>query len=170
MFDLGWTEILIIAVIALIVIGPKDLPSALKNVAYWVRKARGLTREFQKGVDDLVREAELDDVQKEIKTFTRGDLGRRIEETIDPTGSIKKSLVVDESSKARKATTPAKTEKGATPAKIEEAAKPAEPETADAGPGAAKPDSPAAETDGEKPAAAKGDEEATGEPKSRASA
>ncbi len=152
MFDLGWTEILIIAVIALIVIGPKDLPSALRNVAYWVRKARGLAREFQKGVDDLVREAELDDVQKEIKTYTRGDLGRKIEETIDPTGSIKKSLKVEDTAKSTPAVTSATAGSAAEPAAAESEPPP---------PTAAEPESPVAET---------GSEETAGEPKSRASA
>ena len=156
MFDLGWTEILIIAVIALIVIGPKDLPSALKNVAYWVRKARGLAREFQKGVDDLVREAELDDVQKEIKTYTRGDLGRKIEETIDPTGSIKKSLKVDDTVKS---TTAAASATAAT--EHEPAATEPEPAATEPEPASAEPESPVAET---------GSEETAGEPKSRASA
>ena len=159
MFDLGWTEILIIAVIALIVIGPKDLPSALKNVAYWVRKARGLAREFQKGVDDLVREAELDDVQKEIKTFSRGDLGRKIEETIDPTGSIKKSLKVDDPVKARTVEKPAIPETAA-PAATEQAA------PAATGP---EPESPAADA-GDGAAAEASGGAAAGEPNSKASA
>jgi sec-independent protein translocase protein TatB len=152
MFDLGWTEILIIAVIALIVIGPKDLPSVLKNVAYWVRKARGLGREFQRGVDDLVREAELDDVQKEIKTFSRGDLGRKIEKTIDPTGSIKRSLKVDEPAKARTVEKPV----------VPETVAPAVTERAAPTVTGQEPESPAA--------VEAGDGEAAGEPKPQASA
>ena len=79
---------MVIAVLALIVIGPKDLPRVLKSVAYWVRKARSLAREFQTGVDEMIREADLDDA----KTLLKGgnlDVGRLVEDTIDPKGSLK---------------------------------------------------------------------------------
>ena len=88
MFDIGWSEMMVIAILALIVIGPKDLPRVLKSVSYWVRKARSLAREFQSGVDEMIREADLDDA----KTLLQGgNLGveRLVEDTIDPTGSMK---------------------------------------------------------------------------------
>jgi sec-independent protein translocase protein TatB len=89
MFDIGWSEMMVIAILALIVIGPKDLPRVLKSVSYWVRKARSLAREFQSGVDEMIREADLDDA----KTLLQGgklDVERLVEDTIDPTGSMKK--------------------------------------------------------------------------------
>ncbi|HTQ35086.1 MAG TPA: Sec-independent protein translocase protein TatB, partial [Stellaceae bacterium] len=49
-FDIGWTEFMVIGVVALIVIGPKDLPAALRVAGYWVRKARTLSREFHSSV------------------------------------------------------------------------------------------------------------------------
>lgn len=88
MFDIGWTEMMVIALIALVVIGPKDLPGTLKTVSQWVRKARSLTREFQSGIDDMVREAELDDARKMLEETRRGNLEQTISNAIDPTGDV----------------------------------------------------------------------------------
>ena len=57
MFDIGWQELFILAVLAIIVIGPKDLPRTIKTVTGWLRKARSMARELQSGIDDVVREA-----------------------------------------------------------------------------------------------------------------
>lgn len=51
-FDIGWIEILVVAVMAIIVVGPKDLPRMMRIVGQWVGKARGLAREFQKSIDE----------------------------------------------------------------------------------------------------------------------
>lgn len=110
MLDLGWTEILLIAVVTLIVVGPKELPNVLRTVSYWIRRARGLARDFQKGVDDIVREAELDDIKKELKNVSSGDMSKRIEDAVDPTGEIKDAFKLD------KPDISADTTKGAKPA------------------------------------------------------
>lgn len=82
MFDIGWTEMAVIAVVAIIAIGPKDLPMALKTVGQWVARARGLAREFQNSVDDMIREAELDKVKKEVEeAATKLDVTKEIEAT-----------------------------------------------------------------------------------------
>ena len=60
MFDIGWSEMALVALLALIVIGPKDLPRVMRTASHWVRKARALGREFQSGVDEMIREADLD--------------------------------------------------------------------------------------------------------------
>jgi len=96
MLDIAWSELALIGAVALIVIGPKDLPKALRTMGYWVRKARLLAGEFQRHVDDMVREAELDDVKKQVDQLGRTDLKREIENTIDPTGDINKALRIDE--------------------------------------------------------------------------
>ena len=62
MFDIGWQELFILAVLAIIVIGPKDLPRTIKTVTGWLRKARSMARELQSGIDDVVREAEIDEL------------------------------------------------------------------------------------------------------------
>ncbi|MEX0810351.1 MAG: Sec-independent protein translocase protein TatB [Dongiaceae bacterium] len=92
MFDIGWAELAIIGVVALIVVGPKDLPVVLRTGAHWMRQARKLSREFQSGVDSIVREADLDDAKKIVTSARQGTLKRQIESTIDPTGEMKRSL------------------------------------------------------------------------------
>lgn len=67
MFDLGWPELLVVAAVALIVIGPKDLPVAMRWVGRWVGKARAMTRHVRAGFDEMVRQAELEDMEKEWK-------------------------------------------------------------------------------------------------------
>jgi sec-independent protein translocase protein TatB len=64
MFDIGYTELLVIAVVALIVIGPKDLPRVMRTVGQWIGQARGMARHFRSGVDTMMREAELEEMEK----------------------------------------------------------------------------------------------------------
>jgi sec-independent protein translocase protein TatB len=64
MFDIGYSELLLIAVVALIVIGPKDLPRVMRTVGQWVGRARGMARHFRSGVDTMMREAELEEMEK----------------------------------------------------------------------------------------------------------
>ncbi len=89
MFDIGWSEMALIALIALVVIGPKELPKAMRSVAKWVRKARSLAREFQSGVDDMIRDADLDDARKALEATSKFDVGKAVEDTIDPTGGLR---------------------------------------------------------------------------------
>lgn len=119
MLDIGWSELALIAVVALIVIGPKDLPYALRTVGAWVRKARLLTREFQNGIDDMIREAELEDVRKKALELKNANLARQVENTIDPTGSLRNAF--DPSVDARREE-PAATPPAPRPAELPEAA------------------------------------------------
>ncbi len=89
MFDIGWSEMAVIAFIALIVIGPKELPNAMRAMAKWIRKARSLAREFQSGIDDMVREADLDEARKAFDATKTFDIDKAVEDTIDPTGSLR---------------------------------------------------------------------------------
>jgi sec-independent protein translocase protein TatB len=88
MFDIGWSEMAVIAMIALIVIGPKDLPNTMKTIAHWMRKARSLTREFQSGIDEMVREAELEDAKKALEATRSGNFERTISNAIDPDDEV----------------------------------------------------------------------------------
>ena len=67
MFDVAPTELLLVAVVALVVIGPKDLPRAMRVVGQWVGKARGMARHFRSGFDNMMRESELADMEKKWK-------------------------------------------------------------------------------------------------------
>jgi sec-independent protein translocase protein TatB len=64
MFDIGYSELLLIAVVALVVIGPKDLPNVMRTVGNWVGQARGMARHFRSGIDTMIREAELEEMEK----------------------------------------------------------------------------------------------------------
>src|SRR5713226_7280107 len=92
LFDIGWPELLLIGVVALVVSGPKDLPRALKIAGFWVRKARTLSREFQSSIDQMIRDAELDEVRQELKKASEFDIEKEIRNTVDPAGELAASI------------------------------------------------------------------------------
>jgi sec-independent protein translocase protein TatB len=67
MFDIASTELLIICVVALVIIGPKDLPKVMRTVGSWIGQARGMARHFRTGMDAMMREAELEEMEKKWK-------------------------------------------------------------------------------------------------------
>jgi sec-independent protein translocase protein TatB len=83
MFDLGWPELMLIMVVALIVIGPKELPNAIRTVMGIVRKLRGAAREFQSGLDDIARESGLDDVKRDLRDMDYLDPAKALGELTD---------------------------------------------------------------------------------------
>ena len=96
MLDIGWTELLVIGVIALVVVGPKDLPRVLRYVGYWVGKARSMAREFQRAIDQYSKEADLEDVKK--MASAPGRAKSAIKNAIDPKGALTKDMADTESS------------------------------------------------------------------------
>jgi sec-independent protein translocase protein TatB len=66
-FDIASSELLLVVLVALLVIGPKDLPKALRFVGKWVGKARGVASHFRSGFDEMVRQSELDELEKKWK-------------------------------------------------------------------------------------------------------
>jgi sec-independent protein translocase protein TatB len=153
MFDFGWAEMAVIMLIALIVIGPKDLPKVARTVGRWVAKGRALAREFQNQIEDMARETELDEVKREIERAGRTDLKRTVAKTIDPEGDLDRAFETDDGKgKGKgKAKTEAKGGNGA-PKSKNATARAAQAKVAGrkAEPPAAAPEAPAAE-----PAAAK---------------
>jgi sec-independent protein translocase protein TatB len=92
MFDLAWSEIALIGVVALIAIGPKDMPVAIKAVAQMVKKARRMAAEFQTHVDEMVREANLHEVRDQINEIRSMDIKGKILNAVDDDGSIRRTM------------------------------------------------------------------------------
>jgi sec-independent protein translocase protein TatB len=98
MFDISWTELIVVGVVALIAIGPKELPGALRSLGQWMGKIRRMASEFQGQFQEAMREAEMAELKKQVDTLTSG---------FDPIESARKEIegAVDE--KAATATAPA---------------------------------------------------------------
>ncbi len=134
MFDIGWTELMVIACIAIIVVGPKDLPRMLRTLGQTLGKMRRMSREFQSTFNAALREAEqqadIADMKKQVEAAAN----------FNPLGDLKKSIEEDAAQKASRpmTTKPASADQEA----ASDTAPPAETVTADAEP---------------KPAAAKAD-------------
>ena len=95
MFDLAWSEIALIAVVAIVVIGPKDLPDAVRGVARMVRKARQMASEFRGQADELVREANLHEVRDSLNEIRNFNYKDTFEKAVDADGSIRKTFEED---------------------------------------------------------------------------
>jgi sec-independent protein translocase protein TatB len=72
MFEIGWSELLVIGVVALIAIGPKELPGVLRTAGQWIGKIRRMAAEFQGQFQEAIREAEMTDLKKQIDDVTSG--------------------------------------------------------------------------------------------------
>src|SRR5919202_6873151 len=95
MFDLAWSEIALIGVVALVVIGPKDLPEAIRGLARGVQKLRRMAGEFQSQADELVREANLEEVRSSINEIRNFNFRDTIEKAVDSDGTIRKTFTED---------------------------------------------------------------------------
>ena len=71
MFDISWTEFLLIGVVALIVIGPKELPTVLRTLGQWTRRLRSMASDFQSQFQEAMREAEMSDLKKQVDDIAR---------------------------------------------------------------------------------------------------
>jgi Tat protein translocase TatB subunit len=71
MLDFGWSQMMLIAAVALVVLGPKELPKVIKSITEWAGKARGLAREFRSSVDEMMRETELKNLKEEFESGVR---------------------------------------------------------------------------------------------------
>ncbi len=132
MFEVGWTELLVIAVVAIVVIGPKDLPRVMRMVGQWTGKMKRMAREFQGQFNEALREAELEDVRKDVEAIAKIDPLADVREGLaKASDDIKKSTDV---SAPAAATTPPETPAPVPePVEVHPATPPAAPATAAAG-------------------------------------
>ena len=88
MLDLSWSHILILLIVALVVVGPKDLPRLMRIVGQWMGKARKMADEFRKSFDEMARQSELDELRKEIENLRHerplADIDRHLNQSIVP--------------------------------------------------------------------------------------
>ena len=89
MFDIGWGKLVVIGVVALIVIGPKELPGVLRTVGQWMGKIRRMASEFQGQFQEAMREAEMADLKKQVDEMT--DTAKGFTD-FDPLASVKKEV------------------------------------------------------------------------------
>lgn len=115
MLDIGWSELLLIGIVALIVVGPKELPGLFRTVGLYVGKARGMAREFQRSMEQAANESGLNEATGGLKNLNRLNLNsattsaRKYAETlVDPKDLSLKALPEDGSKPAAKAAKAAK--------------------------------------------------------------
>ena len=82
MFDSGWSELLVIVVVALIFIGPRDLPATVRTITGLIRKVRRMAWEFQSSLEDMARETGVDEVKRDLQRMADIDPGRETEKAL----------------------------------------------------------------------------------------
>jgi sec-independent protein translocase protein TatB len=92
MIDFSWSEIAVVILVAVMVLGPKELPKAMRTMAQFMRKARKMAGEFQGHINEIVRESELDEVKNAVTRVTTTNVGSEVEKLIDPSGEFKREL------------------------------------------------------------------------------
>jgi sec-independent protein translocase protein TatB len=83
--DVGAAELIVIAAVALIVVGPKDLPLLMRKVGEFMSRMRGMAAEFRASFDEMARQSELDDLRKEVETLRRGGLAETARAEVEET-------------------------------------------------------------------------------------
>ena len=95
MFDFAWSEIALIGVVALVLIGPKDMPVAVKAVADVVKKVRRMAGEFQSHVDEMVKDTSIAEVRQQINEIRNFDIRGEVERAVDADGSLRATFADD---------------------------------------------------------------------------
>jgi sec-independent protein translocase protein TatB len=95
MFDFAWSEFALIGVVALILIGPKDMPVAIKAITDMIKKARRMAAEFQTHVDEMVRDTSLQEVRDQINELRNFDIKGEMEKAVDPDGSLRQTFATN---------------------------------------------------------------------------
>ena len=92
MFDFAWSEIALIGVVALVAIGPKDMPVAIKAISDTIKKLRRMAGEFQGHVDEMIREADLGDAKSAFDELRGMNVKSAVRRAIDPDGKMKSAF------------------------------------------------------------------------------
>src|ERR1700677_4125729 len=105
MFDISWTEFLLIGVVALVVIGPKELPGVMRTIGQYTRKIRGMAADFQNQFQEAMREADMADLKKQVDDMASGiksyDPLKSVREDLETAGKdIEKSITAGSETKA----------------------------------------------------------------------
>ncbi len=100
MFGIGWSEILLTVIVALVVIGPKDLPGALYSLGKMSRKGYAFSRSFRKAFDDLMKEAELEDIVKQANAVGSENIQFELEKQIALEDARKQAVPQTEKTRA----------------------------------------------------------------------
>ena len=89
MFDIAWSELLVIIVVALVVVGPKDLPRLMRTAGQWAGRARAMADQFRRSFDDIARQSELDELRSEVNRLQQSVVPdpAEIETAMYPTGN-----------------------------------------------------------------------------------
>jgi len=120
MFDISWTEFLLIGVVALIVIGPKELPTVMRSLGQWTRKVRSMAADFQNQFQEAMREAEMADLKKQVDDMASDiknyDPLKDVRENVESIGSLGKDFEKSLDSGAASKPVELKPETAATPA------------------------------------------------------
>jgi sec-independent protein translocase protein TatB len=154
MFEIGWSELLLIAVVALIAIGPKELPTVLRTLGQWMSKLRRMASEFQSQFQEAMREAEMADLKKQVDEMTSQAQSYA---SFDPVSEVKRELestqqqietAMVDTAGAATSNPPVAAEPSTSPAG---AALPAAPATDAAAPSSAAPEPATADADAAKP-------------------
>ncbi|WP_336056615.1 Sec-independent protein translocase protein TatB [Nitratireductor sp. CH_MIT9313-5] len=125
MFDLGWPELLVVAIVLIVVVGPKDLPRVLRGFGRTTSKIRSMAGEFRQQFDEALREAELEDVQSLVKDARKLDPRNEIKKHLSPLEEAGKDVRagLDEAMKPKPAAPKPKLDESAVPAATEAVAK-----------------------------------------------
>ena len=92
MFDFAWSEIALVGIVALIFIGPKDMPTAIRGITDLLKKGRKLAGEFQTHVDEMVRDADLGEARDSLRQLRSMNIRGQVMKALDGDGSLRKTL------------------------------------------------------------------------------
>lgn len=102
MFDIGWTEMVLIIVVMIIVIGPKELPRVLHTMGQWIGRVRRVARQFQDSIEQMAHESGVDELRKEIENVSSMGIEDQVAKTIDPKGELEGAFDVNPASAEKK--------------------------------------------------------------------